>query len=65
MLFYDCSEPSEVEYIGTHHSVVNSGIRTSKAQPKWQAMSLDPQLGISVGKISLFKWKKGKDVFLG
>lgn len=53
MLFSDCLEPSEVEYTGTHHSVVNSGSRTSKAQPKWQAMSLDTRLGISVGKISL------------
>ena len=65
MSFSDCSEPSKVEYTGTHHSIVNSGSRTSKAQPKWQAMSLDTQLGFSVGKISLSKWEKGKAVCLG
>lgn len=65
MPFSDCSELNEVEYTGTNHTAVNPGIRASKVQAKCQEMNLDTQLGISVSKISLLKWKKVEDVCLG
>lgn len=45
MLFSDCSELNEVEYTGTNHSVVNPGIRASKAQPRCQEMNLELNQG--------------------